>query len=82
LKANGQRLARRSELEELCLATVKHLQGLEEVERVAIVAIKAPQGQPNWLVGHIDRREPLTDEGRRRAEQALEIWRQRFRVLS
>jgi hypothetical protein len=82
LEAKSQRLARRSEIEELCLATVKHLQGLEDVERVAIVAINAPQGQPNWLIGHIDRREPLTDEGRRRAEQALEMWRQRFRVLS
>jgi hypothetical protein len=72
--------AKRAALEELCLAVVRRLPDLEDTERVAIVAIDAPPDQPNWLLGHIDRFAPITESSRRRVEQALEVWRQRYCV--
>jgi hypothetical protein len=69
----------RSSLEAMCVALIRRLDGLAAVRGVEILPL---DGDPsaNWQLGAIEIDPPLSREARRRVEDAVSSWRQRFRL--
>jgi hypothetical protein len=70
----------RAALEAMCVSVVRRIPGMEKVQSVSITEALSDGDEPNWAIDEVSISPALDAVGRRRVEEALESWRQRFRL--